>query len=76
MLKQEIFYLIVSLGCVTECFGLPAELIPHMFGLVSCDVNYYTSRKGRCQHFFRISCEVFAEKAPRRAVDLPGRDGA
>ena len=31
MLKQEIFYLIVSLGCVTECLGLPAELIPHNF---------------------------------------------
>ena len=63
MLKQEIFYLIVSLGCVTECLGLPAELIPHMFGFMSCDVSYYTSMKERCQHFFRIFCEVFAKKS-------------
>ena len=31
MLKQEIFYLVASWGCVTECLGLPAELIPQMF---------------------------------------------
>ena len=29
MLKQEIFYLVASWGCVTEYLGLPAELIPH-----------------------------------------------
>ena len=63
MLKQETFYEVQSWGCVSALLGLPAELIPHMFGFVSCDVNYYTSMKGRCQHFFRISCEVFAEKS-------------
>ena len=31
MLKQEIFYLVASWGCVTEYLGLPAELIPHNF---------------------------------------------
>ena len=31
MLKQEIFYLVASWGCVTEYLGLLAELIPHKF---------------------------------------------
>ena len=72
MLKQETFYEVQSWGCVSALLGLPAELIPHMIGFVSCDVSYYTSMKGRCQHFFRISCEVFAEN-PKKAVDNPAK---
>ena len=33
MLKQEIFYLVASWGCVTEYLGLPAELNPQMYAL-------------------------------------------
>ena len=57
MLKQEIFYLIVSLGCVTECLGLPAELIPQSWCVVPDDVVYYTSQKSSCQHLFSKSCK-------------------
>ena len=52
MLKQEIFYLVASWGCVTEYLGLPAELNPQMSGLLPDDMGYYTSRRGACQRFF------------------------
>lgn len=68
MLKQEIFYLIVSWGCVTECLGLPAELIPHKLVLrcrVPDDVYYYTSKVVLCQRLFlnfsRIICTNFRQ---------------
>ena len=55
MLKQEIFYLIVSWGCVTEYLGLPSELHPHgRRGRFNCGrscgyENYYSKEKRRCQ---------------------------
>ena len=68
MLKQEIFYLIVSWGCVTECLGLPAELIPQMF--VPC-LTTGVIIPALCQivnSFFGIFCK----KNSRRGNALPG----
>jgi hypothetical protein len=66
MLKQEIFHLIVSWGCVTECLGLPAELNPQMFVLVPDDVCNYTSRRCACQQFFEnfLQQKIPAERVP------------
>ena len=51
--------------------GLPAELIPHMFGFVSCDVSYYTSNGEICQLLF--SSFLFF-MFPAEAVLLPCAD--
>ena len=69
MLKQEIFYLVASWGCVTEYLGLPAELNPQMFVLVPDDVCNYTSRRGACQQFFE---NFLQQKIP--AGRVPGGD--
>ena len=68
MLKQEIFYLVASWGCVTEYLGLPAELNPQMFGFVPDDMGYYISRRGACQRFFTKIYPLFFGSATRPAT--------
>ena len=60
MLKQETFYEVQSWGCVSALLGLPAELNPQMFVLVSDDMGYYTSRRGACQRFFTKIYPLFS----------------
>ena len=69
MLKQEIFYLVASWGCVTEYLGLPAELNPQMSCFVPDDVCNYTSHRGACQQFFE---KILQQKIP--AGRVPGGD--
>ena len=66
MLKQEMFYEVQLWGCVSALLGLPAELIPQMFGLVPDDRSYYTSDFPDCQLFFWI----FLQKIPAGELHL------